>query len=67
MGMGYEYLDGAPSGKFVSPNGVVNYGQSYDMIEDARRRGQAGAGEAHGAVGRSRASTTWCSTRRTPG
>lgn len=35
MGMGYEYLDGAQSGKFVSPNGVVNYGLSYDMKEDA--------------------------------
>jgi TldD protein len=35
MGMGFEYLDGAASGKFVSPNGVVNYGLSYDMKEDA--------------------------------
>jgi TldD protein len=35
MGLGYEYLDGAKSGKFVSPNGVVNYGSSYDMVEDA--------------------------------
>jgi len=35
MGMGYEYLDGASSGKVVSPNGVVNYGLSYDMREDA--------------------------------
>ncbi|KHM90659.1 TldD/PmbA family protein, partial [Xanthomonas vesicatoria] len=35
MGLGYEYLDGAASGKFVSPNGVVNYGLSYDMKEDA--------------------------------
>ncbi|MEP6906519.1 MAG: TldD/PmbA family protein [Pseudoxanthomonas sp.] len=35
MGLGFEYLDGAASGKFVSPNGVVNYGQSYDMKEDA--------------------------------
>ena len=35
MGMGYEYLDGAASGKFVSPNGVVNYGDSYDMVGDA--------------------------------
>ena len=35
MGMGFEYLDGSESGKFVSPNGVVNYGQSYDMLADA--------------------------------
>ncbi|GAA5082477.1 TldD/PmbA family protein [Lysobacter panacisoli] len=35
MGMGFEYLDGAKSGKVISPNGVVNYGLSYDMTEDA--------------------------------
>ena len=35
MGLGFEYLDGAASAKFVSPNGVINYGQSYDMKEDA--------------------------------
>ncbi|MCD9029240.1 TldD/PmbA family protein [Luteimonas sp. BDR2-5] len=35
MGLGYEYLDGAASGKVVSPNGVVNYSGSYDMREDA--------------------------------
>ncbi|MET0756252.1 MAG: TldD/PmbA family protein, partial [Pseudoxanthomonas sp.] len=35
MGLGFEYLDGAASGKFVAPNGVVNYGLSYDMKEDA--------------------------------
>ncbi|WP_281780065.1 TldD/PmbA family protein [Lysobacter auxotrophicus] len=35
MGLGFEYLDGAQSGKVVSPNGVVNYGLSYDMKEDA--------------------------------
>ncbi|MGJ4729325.1 TldD/PmbA family protein [Luteimonas sp. SDU101] len=35
MGLGYEYLDGDASQKFVTPNGVVNYGQSYDMVEDA--------------------------------
>ncbi len=34
MGMGFEYLDGAASGK-ISPNGVVNYSDSYDMREDA--------------------------------
>ncbi len=35
MGMGFEYLDGDASGKHVSPNGVVNYGASYDLMEDA--------------------------------
>ncbi len=35
MGLGFEYLDGAASQKFISPNGVVNYGMSYDMKEDA--------------------------------
>ncbi|UNK47906.1 TldD/PmbA family protein [Lysobacter sp. S4-A87] len=35
MGMGFEYLDGATAGKVVSPNGVTNYGLSYDMMEDA--------------------------------
>lgn len=35
MGMGFEYLDGQQKDKFVSPNGVVNYGLSYDMKEDA--------------------------------
>jgi TldD protein len=35
MGLGFEYLDGAPSGKTVLPNSVTVYGQSYDMKEDA--------------------------------
>ena len=35
MGMGYEYLDGGGR-KFVSPNGVINYGDRYDAVEDAR-------------------------------
>lgn len=35
MGMGYEYLDGKAEHKYTSPNGVVNYGKSYDMVEDA--------------------------------
>ncbi|MEH6414079.1 TldD/PmbA family protein [Pseudomonas sp. CGJS7] len=35
MGMGFEYLDGDASGKVVSPNGVVNYHKSYDMLGDA--------------------------------
>jgi TldD protein len=34
MGLGYEYLDGDGT-RYVSPNGVVNYGKSYDMVEDA--------------------------------
>jgi len=36
MGMGWEYLEGDPAQKFVMPNGVVCYGRSYDMVEDAR-------------------------------
>ncbi|WP_339931926.1 TldD/PmbA family protein [uncultured Brevundimonas sp.] len=35
MGLGFEYLDGAASGKTTLPNGVVVYGNSYDMKEDA--------------------------------
>ena len=35
MGMGFEYLDGAASGKATLPNGVISYGMSYDMEEDA--------------------------------
>ncbi len=35
MGMGYEYLDGSAAGKVVTPNGIVNYSTSYDMVEDA--------------------------------
>ncbi len=35
MGMGYEYLDGNAADKFVMPNGVVVYGKSYDIREDA--------------------------------
>jgi len=35
MGMGYEYLDGSAAGKVMTPNGVVNYSSSYDMVEDA--------------------------------
>ena len=34
MGMGYEYLDGDAAGKFTTPNGVINYGKSYDLRED---------------------------------
>ncbi len=35
MGLGFEYLDGAASGKTTLPNGVVVYGNSYDMKADA--------------------------------
>ena len=35
MGMGYEYLDGKASDKIQLPGGVVVYGNSYDMLEDA--------------------------------
>jgi len=35
MGMGFEYLDGDASQKFATPNGIINYGLSYDMKEDA--------------------------------
>lgn len=35
MGMGYEYLDADPSGKFALPGGLSGYGRSYDVMEDA--------------------------------
>ncbi|MES2858568.1 MAG: TldD/PmbA family protein [Pseudomonadota bacterium] len=35
MGLGYEYLDGNASDKTTLPSGVVVYGKSYDMLEDA--------------------------------
>ncbi len=35
MGLGYEYLDGNAADKSTAPNGVVSYGKSYDMREDA--------------------------------
>ena len=35
MGMGYEYLEGAARDKQTLPNGVIVYGRSYDMREDA--------------------------------
>ncbi|ALN86057.1 modulator of DNA gyrase family protein [Lysobacter capsici] len=35
MGMGFEYLDGAASGKVALPNGAVAYNKSYDMLADA--------------------------------
>ncbi|UNK47904.1 TldD/PmbA family protein [Lysobacter sp. S4-A87] len=35
MGMGYEYLDADPAGKFRLPGGITAYGRSYDVMEDA--------------------------------
>ncbi|MGO4222419.1 TldD/PmbA family protein [Lysobacter sp. TAF61] len=35
MGMGYEYLDADPAGKFKLPGGITAYGRSYDVMEDA--------------------------------
>jgi len=35
MGMGFEYLDGRKEDKVSLPGGVVSYGNSYDMLEDA--------------------------------
>ncbi len=35
MGLGWEYLDGAPAGKTVLPTGDTVYGLSYDMHQDA--------------------------------
>ncbi len=35
VGMGYEYLDGDPSGRIALPFGLVAYGKSYNMVEDA--------------------------------
>lgn len=35
MGLGYEYLDGRAEDKLESAPGVISYGMSYDMKEDA--------------------------------
>ena len=35
MGMGYEFLDADPSGRYELPGGVVGYGHSYDPVADA--------------------------------
>ncbi|HSD17134.1 MAG TPA: TldD/PmbA family protein [Thermomonas sp.] len=35
MGLGYEYLDGNAADKITLPSGVIVYGNSYDMLEDA--------------------------------
>ncbi|MFZ1223576.1 MAG: TldD/PmbA family protein [Dokdonella sp.] len=34
-GTGFEYLDGRKEDKFALPGGVIGYGNSYDMLEDA--------------------------------
>ncbi|MFA7321951.1 MAG: TldD/PmbA family protein [Dokdonella sp.] len=34
-GMGFEYLDGRKEDKFALPGGVIGYGNTYDMLEDA--------------------------------
>ena len=36
MGMGYEFLDARAQDRFELPGGVVMYGDSYDMVADAR-------------------------------
>ena len=36
MGLGYEYLDPKAEDKSLSPNGIISYGKSYDMVEDAK-------------------------------
>ncbi|WP_419317090.1 TldD/PmbA family protein [Caulobacter sp. ErkDOM-E] len=36
MGLGYEYLDPKTEDKSLSPNGIISYGKSYDMVEDAK-------------------------------
>ena len=36
MGMGYEFLDARTKDRFELPGGVVMYGDSYDMVADAR-------------------------------
>ena len=35
MGMGYEFLDADPAGRYELPGGVVGYGRSYDPVADA--------------------------------
>ncbi len=51
VGMGYEYLDGNPSGRIAMPAGVVVYGDSYNMVEDATAAARAGPRETEGAIG----------------
>lgn len=35
MGLGYEYLEGRAEDKLHGPGGLISYGMSYDMTEDA--------------------------------
>ncbi|PIX59693.1 MAG: TldD protein [Lysobacterales bacterium CG_4_10_14_3_um_filter_64_11] len=35
VGMGYEYLDARREDRIEMPGGVIGYGNSYDLIEDA--------------------------------
>jgi len=35
VGMGYEYLDGKSEDRIAMPAGLVGYGKSYNMLEDA--------------------------------
>jgi TldD protein len=35
VGMGYEYLDGKTEDKIQGPGGIILYGKSYDIVEDA--------------------------------
>ncbi len=39
-GLGFEYLDGSASGRVVLPGGAVVYGDSYDMVADAKAAAQ---------------------------
>jgi len=36
MGLGFEYLAPKKADQTTSPNGIISYGKSYDMVEDAR-------------------------------
>ncbi|MCW4456138.1 TldD/PmbA family protein [Flavobacterium sp. MXW15] len=35
MGMGWEFLDADPAGRYELPGGVIGYGRSYDPVADA--------------------------------
>ena len=51
MGMGYEYLEPKKEGRIELPGGAIAYSSSYDMLRGRRRRGEAGEGQDHGALG----------------